>query len=200
MPRHATSTSFKKGHVWTVVSKAKRLATLQRQKEEGVWVNPSLGIKQSKESIQRRAISRRKKAIGNRYKHKASPDLYYWQVMTENGRRYEHRIIMERHLGRPLLKQEHVHHINHDTLDNRIENLQLLTHSEHSRLHSKERSKEFIEMFKNSSKLPTGKWARNYDSCIECYTTKCKYGAKGRCRNCFCKEQRRVHKIETVNV
>ena len=49
----------------------------------------------------------------------------------------EHRLIMEKHLGRYLKPIEEIHHINSNGSDNRIENLQLFTKSEHGKLHCK---------------------------------------------------------------
>jgi len=53
------------------------------------------------------------------------------------GRRAGYTRLVEERLGRQLLSDEVVHHINLDPNDNRAENLRVITNTEHSALHNK---------------------------------------------------------------
>lgn len=58
-----------------------------------------------------------------------------YREIRVNGRVVkEHRHIVEQHLGRKLGRDEDVHHLNGVKADNRIENLQVVDHHEHTKI------------------------------------------------------------------
>ena len=61
---------------------------------------------------------------------------------TKDGFVMKHTLVMEQAIGRCLLPGEVVHHVNRVRNDNRLENLMLMTISEHNSLHAKERKNQ----------------------------------------------------------
>ena len=64
----------------------------------------------------------------------------YWNIhypkhpCASSGYIKEHRLIMEKKLNRYLNKNEHVHHIDYNKTNNKINNLIVLSNSEHMKL------------------------------------------------------------------
>lgn len=116
------------------------------------------------------------KPLGTTRLQDAGHGLVYRLIKIEpRGRwQYEHRVVMAKKLGRKLRRNEHVHHIDHDTLNNQPKNLALLSHSAHSALHHPAR----------------GRWSIKHLACKECGTTRRKHEGHGLCTACF---QRQPH-------
>lgn len=169
----ANSTSFQPGHQRSQASIEKQRATLQERGTHptNLW---------TEETKAKHRLTKRLRALGNRRMQNE-----YWQVMTMDGYQYEHRVIMEAALGRPLLRSEQVHHINGDKLDNRIENLQVVSNGDHRRLHGMPAG-----MHPKAACLKQGQWSRHYPCCQGCGRTDRKHAAKGVCNPCRGKQNR----------
>lgn len=73
---------------------------------------------------------------GGRYRARRLPDH---PGADRHGYVMEHRLVMERHIGRFLVVDEVVHHIDGNSANNTIHNLQLMLKTEHDSLHSRRR-------------------------------------------------------------
>jgi hypothetical protein len=88
---------------------------------------------------QRAELSRRMKGLTGEknpnYKGGHIDPNGYRIIYVDTVKIKEHRHVMEQFLGRKLTRDEEVHHINGDKLDNRIDNLTVLSKKAHSNLH-----------------------------------------------------------------
>lgn len=102
-----------------------------------------------------------------------------WQVVLADGTRtYRYRHMMEEHLGRKLATDEHVHHINGDPTDDRLENLQVLGEAEHHRLHAPDSAAAQRAKWEHE-------WSAKHPHCVECGTTDRRHEARGMCSRCY---------------
>lgn len=117
-------------------------------KQHQAWVRVGKSGKGRKMTdAQKKRLSEARKIHGQGHRKKRTDGyiaLYYPDYPSSNSEGYvmEHVYIMEQHLGRFLTDKEIVHHKNFDRADNRIENLQVMTQSEHMSYHAKLRWKK----------------------------------------------------------
>ncbi len=84
------------------------------------------------------------------------------------------RVVMEQKIGRRLRPGEVVHHIDGDPANDDPENLALMTHVDHARMHA-----------------TISQWARAAHCCVECGTTEAPHHANRRCQKCDKRARRR---------
>lgn len=76
----------------------------------------------------------------------------YVRVAVNGKRVLKHRLLMEKHLGRPLLPNEVIHHLDGNNENNNIDNLTVITQSIHASHHGYEYHKKRREQLRKSEK------------------------------------------------
>lgn len=97
----------------------------------------------------------------------------YWYILNHShpfsgkqGYVAEHRLVMEKHLGRYLTPKETIHHINDDPSDNRLENLELCeSNGQHTKIHHPEVYEKARQA--NLGRKPAN-YARTPHTCNQC--------------------------------
>ena len=72
---------------------------------------------------------------GYKYYHSGNGRTKYRRIKINNKYIAEHRYVMGQSIGRKLKRNEIVHHLNGNGLNNRIENLEIISQIKHNKIH-----------------------------------------------------------------
>jgi len=176
MPRHATKTSYQFGHKMTETEYQHWYECMKpswegrKGKRAHKW---SIESRQKLSNSIKGMAHPRAKALFSERLHKSGPKTYVVVKVAPTGKwQYKHRFVMEQFIGRKLKKREHVHHVDGNTLNNNIDNLQLLINADHNR-----------------TTFAITKWSIKYDCCQSCGTTTKKHMSHGLCSTCYQREK-----------
>jgi len=133
-------TSSKKGKTYEEIYGKEKAAELRdkcRKRQKRLWKDKDYGYNISKANRGRVgywAGKTRPAMIGNKFAYKTGKSISegYVRILAPyhphaNNKGYvpEHRLVMEKHIGRFLTSKEEIHHIDENTSNNKIENLKL---------------------------------------------------------------------------
>lgn len=120
----------------TVRNKLISAGVVLRTRKQGIALALKSGKMRSRKGIKRGPMpieTRKKLSKSNGFR--VNTNGYAEHTRGEHKGKHIHRTNMETHIGRKLYENEHVHHIDGNKLNNEIDNLMLLTNSQHARLH-----------------------------------------------------------------
>lgn len=112
----------------------KKGAQVWNKGKKGIHLSPKTEFKKGMKpwNLGKKGVQTNK----NKGKSNGYIDSHGYKVYYMNGKELkEHRQVMEKIVGRKLSRKEVVHHKNHNRADNRIENLEVMSLGEHTRLH-----------------------------------------------------------------
>ena len=134
-------------------------ATFKRRAKKGKPL-PRAVIDARVRSSRKYTIPGRELAVGTiltngGYVYVLKPDHPYANAL---GYLAEHRLVVEKRIGRYLLASEHVHHRNEIRTDNRDENLELMTKGAHTTEHNLLRRDELSRAGRRRTRDRRGRW------------------------------------------
>jgi hypothetical protein len=132
---------------------------------------------------------------------------------NKHGCVQEHRLVVERLIGRYLRPEEVVHHDNEDKQDNRPENLILCdSNGEHLRLHHTRSTGAICARCGDPARRVIGRglcrrcykrwwtlrpergWRGKYTKCVECGRSDRYHEGDGLCHNCYARRRKRARR------